>query len=129
MNKYGNRRTAIDGHLFDSKHEATRFAELKLMERAGLISDLQLQVPFELIPVQKDERGKVIERACKYIADFVYRENGEEVVEDLRVAAEFGVDNHGIEVEEDGVGGNRAVSLAGGGVSGGAVVCVFAAIL
>ena len=87
MNKFGTRKTAVDGRLFDSKHEAARFAELKLMERAGLITGLQLQVPFELIPAQKDEKGRVIERACKYIADFVYRENGDLVVEDAKSPA------------------------------------------
>lgn len=83
MNKYGNRKTELDGHVFDSRKEATRFAELSLMQRAGLISDLQTQVPFEVIPAQK-RNGKTIERPVKYVADFVYTENGEQVVEDAK---------------------------------------------
>ena len=54
-----------------------------LMQRAGLISDLQTQVPFEIIPAQK-RNGRTIERPVKYIADFVYTENGEQVVEDTK---------------------------------------------
>ena len=54
------------------------------MERAGAISDLKTQVPFLLIPAQKDDAGKTIERAVKYIADFTYRENGQLVVEDVK---------------------------------------------
>lgn len=82
--KYGNIKTVVDGIKFDSKHEATRYVELKYMERVGLIRDLQLQVPFELIPAQL-ENGKVIERAVKYIADFVYYDkDGNIVVEDAK---------------------------------------------
>ena len=83
MNKYGNRKTTVDGRTFDSRKEATRYAELALMQRAGLISDLQTQVPFEIIPAQK-RNGRTIERPVKYIADFVYTENGEQVVEDTK---------------------------------------------
>ena len=84
--KYGNKKTMLDGILFDSKREAQRYAELKLMERAREIYDLQLQVPFVLIPVQKDEKGKVIERELKYIADFTYRDikTGRLIVEDAK---------------------------------------------
>ena len=72
--------TMPDGTLmhFDSKREANRYAELKLLERAGEISDLKLQVPFELIPKQPGERS------VKYIADFVYLEGGKSVVEDVK---------------------------------------------
>ena len=55
----------------------------KLMQRAGVISDLQMQVSFELIPSQKVD-GKVVERAVNYIADFVYQQNGQKVVEDTK---------------------------------------------
>lgn len=71
QSKYGNRRTEVDGIRFDSRKEANRWHELKLMEKAGEISGLQRQVPFVLIPEQR-AGGKVVERACKYIADFVY---------------------------------------------------------
>ena len=84
MNKYGARKTEIDGMVFDSKHEATRWIELKYMERARMIRNLSRQVPFLLIPAQKDESGKVIERAVRYVADFVYEQDGKTVVEDAK---------------------------------------------
>ena len=83
--KYGNRKVTVDGVTFASKREAGRYQELRLLERAKQISDLRLQVTFELIPKQKDpETGEVI-HAIKYIADFVYKdENGREIVEDAK---------------------------------------------
>lgn len=78
MSKYRANKTTLDGIQFDSKREAQRYSELKLLERAGAIQDLERQVEFELIPKQKGER------AVKYIADFVYKENGEKVVEDVK---------------------------------------------
>ena len=87
QSKYGNRKTEVDGIVFDSKHEAHRWIELKYMERAGLISDLKRQVRFELLPCQYDEQDKVVERSITYIADFVYMENGKKVVEDAKSSA------------------------------------------
>jgi len=78
MFKYNNSKVIVDGIKFDSKKEAQRYSELKLLEKAKQIYDLKLQVPFELIPKQKDER------AVKYIADFVYYENGTKIVEDTK---------------------------------------------
>ena len=86
MNKYGNRKTMVDGITFDSAKEAQRWAELKLLERAGQIFELQRQVPFVLVPKQERD-GKVIERPVVYRADFVYTENGKEVVEDVKSTA------------------------------------------
>lgn len=84
--KYGNKRIVMDGEHFDSLKEAARYQELKLLERAGEIRELKRQVPFVLIPVQKDDKGKVIERELKYIADFTYIEKGKLVrtVEDVK---------------------------------------------
>lgn len=83
--KYHNKKVIIDGIKFDSKKEANRYQELKLMQRAGIISDLQRQVKYVLIPSQKGDDGRVIERPCTYIADFVYiDENGKTVVEDTK---------------------------------------------
>lgn len=79
MSKYRNHR--ING--FDSKKEAKRFEELKLMESAGQITDLQTQVKYVLIPSQRID-GKVIERECSYKADFVYKRDGEVIVEDVK---------------------------------------------
>lgn len=78
MSKYRANKTILDGIQFDSKREAQRYSELKLLERAGVIQNLRLQVKFELIPKQQGER------ACTYIADFVYEENGQTVVEDAK---------------------------------------------
>ena len=84
-NKFGAKKVKTpDGKVFDSKKEAQRYGILRLLERAGKIADLQLQVKFVLIPTQKDEKGKVIERECSYVADFVYYENGNKVVEDTK---------------------------------------------
>ncbi len=85
-NKYGAKKTIVDGITFDSKKEAKRYKELLLMQQSGVISHLQRQVKYVLIPSQKDENGKVIERECSYIADFVYHDflSNEVVVEDTK---------------------------------------------
>jgi hypothetical protein len=83
-NKYGAKKVVLDGIRFDSKKEAGMYQKLKLLEMAGAISDLKLQVPFELIPVQKDRQGKVIERKVTYKADFTYWEDGQYVVVDAK---------------------------------------------
>ena len=101
VNKYGNKKIVIDGEVFDSKREAKRYQELKLLEKCGAISDLKRQVTFELLPTQKEKstrvftkgrkkgqpiEGKVIEKAVTYKADFVYTytTTGKEVVEDVK---------------------------------------------
>ena len=83
MAKYHNRKVTRDGETFDSVKEYRRFCELRLLERVGAVTDLQRQVKFELIPAQRID-GKVVERACSYVADFVYMENGQQVVEDAK---------------------------------------------
>lgn len=97
--KYGAKKQTItnsDGSVitFDSKKEMQRFVELRYMEQAGLISDLQRQVKFVLIPAQREPdtvgkrggiiKGRLIEHECAYIADFTYRQDGELVVEDAK---------------------------------------------
>jgi hypothetical protein len=79
-NKYGAKKIVdpATGYEFDSKKEFYRWCELRILERAGKIFDLQRQVKYELIPKQKGER------AVYYIADFVYYENGNKVVEDCK---------------------------------------------
>lgn len=76
--KYRNKKTSADGIRFDSKREANRYIELKLLERAGAIKDLRRQVPYVLI--NKSRYG----RAIKYVADFVYYEGNKRVVEDVK---------------------------------------------
>lgn len=83
--KYNNKKITVDGQIFDSKKEASRYEELRILEKAGEIKDLRTQVKFKLIPAQRDEAtGKVIERECSYKADFVYEEDGKTVVEDVK---------------------------------------------
>jgi hypothetical protein len=80
MTKYNNRKTVVFGITFDSKKEALRYKELKLLEDSNIIMNLARQVPFELVPKQNGER------AVKYIADFVYInvQTGETIVEDVK---------------------------------------------
>lgn len=84
--KYGNHKITYAGEVFDSKKEFARYNELKILEKAKKITNLRRQVKYELIPSQKDDRGKVIERAVIYVADFVYfdLEAYKEVVEDTK---------------------------------------------
>ena len=105
--KYNSRVVNRDGMTFDSVKEYRRFCELSLLERAGQITNLQRQVKFELIPSQKID-GKVVERACSYIADFVYTENGKTVVEDTKgfltkeyiIKRKLMLHVHGIKIQE-----------------------------
>ena len=77
--KYGAVKTEADGIMFDSKREASRYQELRLLEQAGEITNLRLQVPFELIP--KSKYGMPI----RYIADFTYNDlNGQLIGEDAK---------------------------------------------
>lgn len=99
--KYGNKKCQYNGIVFDSRHEMQRYKELLLLQRAGEISDLELQKHFELIPAQYEistevyksgprkgqiKPGKLIERAVEYIADFYYYDHvkGYIVVEDTK---------------------------------------------
>ena len=98
MNKYGNKKISYNGIVFDSKREAKRYSELLLLERAGAITNLELQKSFELIPAQYEDvsreeyikskgrktKGKCLERAVTYKADFYYIENGKPIVEDTK---------------------------------------------
>ena len=86
MSKYNSRKTVIDGITFDSKKEAKRYIELKNKQEEGEISDLRLQVPFELVPsftIEIDGKKRK-RRNIRYIADFVYYEDGQKVVEDVK---------------------------------------------
>lgn len=80
--KYGNKRVGA----YASKKEHNRAAQLRMMEQAGMITELKEQVPFVLIPAQYvGVKPKCVERSCKYVADFVYRNSdGVLVVEDTK---------------------------------------------
>lgn len=83
MNKYHNTIVWVNGMRFDSKKEYERWRELQILERAGKISNLQRQVRYILVDTQKKKGEKTRPRSC-YVADFVYRKNGELVVEDTK---------------------------------------------
>ena len=80
--KYNNTKIVLDGIKFDSKREAQRYQELKLLERAGKITDLALQPKFELIPKYTINGRNV--RKMEYIADFQYTENVKTIIEDAK---------------------------------------------
>ena len=97
--KYGNKQVKVDGITFDSKKEANRYIELKMLQRAGAIKNLELQKEFELVPAQYEatterytrgekkgqlKRGKCLEKAVMYRADFAYIEQGRLIVEDTK---------------------------------------------
>jgi len=73
LSKFGSKRTEVIGIVFASKKEACRFSELLAWQRLGIIHFLNIQVRFKL-------------SACTYIADFVYLQDGEVVVEDTKSA-------------------------------------------
>lgn len=80
--KYHAKKTCVDGITFDSKREADRYLVLKSMEEDGAIEDLRRQVRYELVPAF-DVDGRHC-RPVYYVADFVYVEDGKEVVEDVK---------------------------------------------
>ena len=80
--KYKNKKTIVNGIEFDSKKEANRYQELLLMQRAGIITDLKMQVPYTLVPAFNLNKKRY--RAMNYVADFVYKENDQEIVEDTK---------------------------------------------
>lgn len=82
--KYHSRKAVCGaGHTHDSRKEADRCDELRMMEQSGLVSDLRTQVRIELIPAARYE-GMPSERRCDYVADFCYTENGVRVIEDCK---------------------------------------------
>ncbi|HEY9208218.1 MAG TPA: DUF1064 domain-containing protein [Acidovorax sp.] len=106
--KYGNTKVVDGAHKFDSKAEHKRWQYLALLERAGEIRELRMQVPFVLIPAQVSPSGKK-ERPTVYLADFTYTDaSGALVVEDVKgaVTPEFRLKRklllwvHGIEIQE-----------------------------
>ena len=72
-NKYNAVKTVVDNITFDSKKEAARYKELKLLEKVGEIKDLELQPGFQLFAKSGD-------KVCKYYPDFMYLEKGEKIV-------------------------------------------------
>jgi hypothetical protein len=79
--KYRNEKVESGGRKFDSKREAERAGELELWQKLGIISNLQFQVKFQLVPKQPGER------AVTFKADFTYIQDGEFVAEDVKSKA------------------------------------------
>ena len=102
LSKMHNIRTQVDGITFDSLDEAARYGELKIEERAGLITDLQVHKPFHLVV-----NGVHI---CDYESDFTYHRDGKLVVEDVkspgtityayRIKKKLMLAIHGIQIQE-----------------------------
>lgn len=100
--KYHSRKVTKDGETYDSIKEYRRYCELLLLQRAGAITELKRQVEFELLPAQFEDipTGEIyrqgerkgqpkykrvcVEKSVKYVADFVYKENGKYIVEDTK---------------------------------------------
>jgi hypothetical protein len=79
--KFGAKKTIVDGITFDSKWESERYGQLRAMERGGIVTDLKLQVKYDIIINDI--------KICRYIADFVYKEESpdgkvKEIVEDAK---------------------------------------------
>ena len=101
-NKYGNKKVKYENISFDSKKEKSRYITLKNAEKEGVISDLELQPTFELIPkvtetyvkhlkTKDKECERMVQRPITYTADFRYVKNGEMIVEDVK-ASEYMLD-------------------------------------
>ena len=82
ISKYKNKKAEYKGMLFDSKKELSRYLILEDMQNKGQIKNLKRQVPFILVPSFNLEKKRY--REMKYIADFVYEENGKQIVEDVK---------------------------------------------
>lgn len=107
--KYGAKKVQIDGITFSSKAEAKRYSELKLLERAGHITNLELQPKFDLVPSVKYAGAARAKPALRYVADFRYVDHlGKTIVEDVKgfETREYQIKKHlllalhGIEVVE-----------------------------
>jgi hypothetical protein len=81
--KYKNTPTFVDDQRFDSKKEAARYQDLKLLEKCGAISNLETQVKFEF-PINGEPLRYASNRKVTYVADFTYVEDGQRVVEDVK---------------------------------------------
>jgi hypothetical protein len=86
MSKYGNKIVTIGGRKFASKKEGYYSLWYKQQEKEGRISDLRMQVPFEIVPAVKRPDGSK-QGAVHYIADFVFIRDGKEVVVDVKSEA------------------------------------------
>ena len=95
--KYNNTKVEYDGIKFDSKKEMQRYIVLKDAEKSGVISNLELQVKYELIPAVREEyiehlktkdkvKTRTLQLPITYTCDFQYLKNGVLVVEDVKAS-------------------------------------------
>lgn len=95
--KYGNKKVEYNGLRFDSKKEMKRYIVLKDAEQKGVISDLQTQVKYELVPAVKEEyiehlktkdkiKTRTLQLPISYTCDFQYVKNGEIIIEDVKAS-------------------------------------------
>lgn len=82
MSKYNSRKMEVNGIVFDSQKEGNYYCQLLMLERAGVVTDIRLQVPFVLQPKYTKNDGTKC-RAITYRADFVvdYADGHTEVVD------------------------------------------------
>lgn len=103
--KYNNKRFEADGYKWDSKKEYQRWIILKEAEAQGVITDLQRQVKFELIPAVIEEyvehlktkdkiKTRVLQRPITYTADACYYKDGEYIVEDCKISPKVKPDKY-----------------------------------
>lgn len=105
--KFNNRKVMVGELSFDSAKEAKRYRELRLLEVAGEIENLERQKKYLLIPLQRKADGSA-EYSCSYFADFVYTQDGRVVVEDVKgvltgvyvIKRKLMLQEHGIEIKE-----------------------------
>lgn len=95
--KYNNTKVEYDGIKFDSKKEMQRYIVLKAAEDSGVISNLELQVKYELIPAVREEyiehlktkdkvKTRTLQLPITYTCDFQYLKNGVLIVEDVKAS-------------------------------------------
>ena len=95
--KYNNTKVEYDGIKFDSKKEMQRYIVLKDAEKSGVISNLELQVKYELIPAVREEyiehlktkdkvKTRTLQLPITYTCDFQYLKDGVLIVEDVKAS-------------------------------------------
>jgi hypothetical protein len=94
--KYRNKKTEVNGQMFDSQAEARRYLALRALEQDGQITDLRRQVSFQLVPSVRILGSRRATPAIRYVADFAYQQDGREVIEDVKgvVTAVYRIKRH-----------------------------------
>lgn len=82
--KYLNKKVIIDSIVIDSTKEAKRWFDLQILQKAGIIQQLQRQVAFKLVDAVILKGRK--KPALRYYADFVYIDNEKQIIEDVKSA-------------------------------------------